>query len=162
MRAGGLLLAAILTAGCVNGTGDVESSSAVPANVQPAIIVDYEAVVLGAESDVQCRNGGGPQLERSGPRIEAGHGSLHFTVTAGTQTGLQAGYAVDDAEPTWLPVVTGGTREFDVEVAPDAVETDAARWHFWYQLNLPGAEQDCYTGAGTGPRAIRILAQPTP
>jgi hypothetical protein len=97
-----------------------------------------------------------------GAFILNGTQTLTFVVAAGTQTGLQAGYAIDGGAKKWLPVVTATTKSFSVEVPSDSHEDQAARWTFWYQLNVDAAKQDCYTGFGTGERSIRVTAVAAP
>lgn len=69
------------------------------------------------------------------------------------------GYAVDDGEPTWLDVVSGEGRTFEVQV--DARhEENGSRWAFYEQMNLKQAPQDCYTGGGIGAVSLQIVATP--
>ncbi|HWG90037.1 MAG TPA: hypothetical protein VNZ52_04220 [Candidatus Thermoplasmatota archaeon] len=126
-------------------------------------LVAYRNNLQGAEFDFQCATGGKVGLDRiPGARVAPGTSHLEVRVTSPpTNTGLQVGWALDEAEPQWLPVVFADEATQQIPVPPEALENETARWTFYYQLNLQGAEQKCYTGAGTGERAITIEAIPS-
>lgn len=164
-----LLAVAFLLAGCVSGsTAGPEPDIGTPASPadeiglsSPLLIVDHDIDLVGLEWDVMCRNGGGPALERTDALIAPGVDHLDVEVTAApTYTSLQVGYSLDNGTVTWLPPVFAGSTRQVIPVPSSAVERVDVRWVFFYQLNLPGVPQDCYTGAGSGARSIRIEAMP--
>lgn len=127
---------------------------------EPAVLVDHRVLLLGAEFDVLCRQGGGLVLERLPPLILPGTASIEIAIDPGTYTAVQVGYAIDEGDIAWLPSVTGTASLRTLDVPKETFETGGPRWTFHYQLNLPVAEQECYTGAGGGPRSIVITALP--
>lgn len=139
--------------------------TALPIVSDVVTIVDHDVDLVGVEHDEFCRSGGGPELQRiDGALIRSGtdHLAIHVEV-APTYTSLQVGYSIDDGDTTWLEPVAGGDRgEFTIPVPLEMTEKSEPRWRFAYQLNLPVAPQECYTGAGSGHRSILIEAVPAP
>lgn len=153
----------LLLGGCVGvpsaDTADGEADPWAGAMRQTLVALDAPA---HEEADVACVFGGVAPLDRAGGRVLDGSGTLEFAVRVdGTYTGLQVGYAIDDGPVTWLDTVAGGSEHtFVVDVPPGTEELPrgAHRWSFHYQLNVPNAEQECYTGAGSGAYGILIEA----
>lgn len=112
-------------------------------------------------------------MERTGEAILPGTGHLSISAeAAATYAGrLQLGYVVDgnsakhaggvNKSITWLePVPHGGNRSYEVAVPANQTEAPdhPTRWDFYYRLQPPAMEQDCYTGAGAGEIRIQIDA----
>lgn len=134
------------------------------------MVVEHEHDMTGGfESDVLCTAGGGPRIDRTKQPVAPGTDHLEVTVAVEPAwPGIQIGYVVDgtnadylggeEKEVTWLPAVYPTMEQtFEVDVSPDQVEQGEIRWSFYYQVN-PGAEELCYTGAGTGVWSVSVAA----
>lgn len=134
----------------------------------PQLLVN--ATFVGQEWDVLCLFGGGPLLRREDGWVLPGTTIILVQVSVDpTFTGMQVGYTIDgdgrdhirdDPRAVWLgPPVRGGDAEWRIQVLPNQTETPGKlRWHFYEQMKLPGPDQPCYTGGGTGRWSVRVEA----
>jgi len=167
MRVHALLALALLPlAGCVSDA-PLDAASAGDASLAPSslsgpvLLAEYAWAGSGGYEFSTCGMGEGPPLKRLA-LVPNGTRAFRVTVEAGATTALRAGWALDDAEPSWTEVVpAGASRAFDVPVDDSGWEVGAERWTFLYQPNLPAPlTQDCYTGASVGGLRVAFEAVP--
>lgn len=152
-------LAAILISGCSSdGDSLMDSEPLVPDpwDGQDSVVVG-QRTGMTIEFDVMCALGGGIDLARPGGLIHRGADRVEITLTTSSSTGYRIGWAIDDGETTWLPVVVGGSQTFDVAV-DNQFEEDGERWRFPTEANLAAGTRDCYTGANAGELEITAVA----
>jgi len=174
-----LLLFLLAFGGCLSddeavpasSTDDPSSGESDPWGDRETItIVEISSDRVSARADVLCTFGGGFKLPRTQGSILPGTERLSVEVeTDLTYTGFQVGHVVDangaDHAPDvngsiqWLDTVRGND-EFGIPVSLAQAEAASGdeRWDFYGRLNLDPAEQDCYTGAGTGRWSVTVTA----
>lgn len=157
--------AVLLTAGCA-GSGETRDHGAPTRDerqpeTSPDILLAERQWSLGTgeELDILCAMGGEFELERvKGALVGRGAQKVVFTVSGGdANTGIQLGYSLDDAEPTWLDVARLEDFRAEVPVGPDQHESTEFRWHFFFRQSVTGKPEECYTGASLE-HDIRIVA----
>lgn len=158
-----LVIVPTLLTGCAEpGPPEPTASKDSPgASIERAILLERSRTAQDASADFLCLFGGDDDpLDRTPARIQPGHARLEVDITVErSYTGYQLGYAIDDGAVTWLPTVAGERKAFEVPIAADQHEgAGEPRWSFYEQMNLRGAEQECYTGGGVGAFSVVVKA----